>query len=53
MTKKTNGRAMQLAGSAKMKDVTAHLPMAHGLLPRHMAMGSWKANLSKGGIKVK
>jgi hypothetical protein len=43
----TDGKAMQIAGAIKSKAPKPDMP--GGILPRHMAMGSWKADLSMGG----
>lgn len=42
----TNWRAMQAAGSRKMKQINdPHPEPPHGIKARYMNMGSWKQNL--------
>jgi hypothetical protein len=43
-----NYRAMQVASAAK-KGVVQALSKPGDVKPRYMAMGSWRASLSKGG----
>ena len=51
MSERTNWRAMQAAGALKMKDkVHGVLPRPSDVLTRYMSMGSWHADLSKGGL---
>lgn len=47
----TNWRAMQTAGALKWNQKLGPMPRPGDVKTRGMSMGSWHANLSKGGAK--